>query len=48
MGKAKNDWQEREYILRWFRKKVGEAKQTYRRYVVSTRRPGIKERNFRV
>ena len=33
VGKARNDWQERDYVLRWFGKKEGEAKRTYRRYV---------------
>ena len=33
MGKARNDWQKRDYVLRWFGKKEGEAKRTYRGYV---------------
>lgn len=33
MGKVKRAWQERDYVLRWFGKKEGEAKRAYRRYV---------------
>jgi REP element-mobilizing transposase RayT len=33
MGRAKNDWQQRDYVLRWFGKKQGEAKRAYRHYV---------------
>jgi len=33
MGKIKNEWQEREYVLRWFGKKQREAKRAYGRYV---------------
>jgi len=33
MGRAKNDWQHRDYVLRWFGTKQGEAKRAYRHYV---------------
>jgi putative transposase len=33
MGKVKRAWQERDYVLRWFGKKEGEAKRAYRRYM---------------
>jgi hypothetical protein len=33
MGKVKNDWQNRDYVLNWFGKKQGEAKSAYRNYV---------------
>jgi len=33
MGKVKNEWQDPDYVLRWFGKKQGEAKRAYRRYV---------------
>ncbi len=33
MGKVKNDWQNRDYVLKWFGKKQGEAKSAYRNYV---------------
>jgi REP element-mobilizing transposase RayT len=33
MGKIKNDWQNRDDVLRWFGKKQGEAKNAYRNYV---------------
>ncbi len=33
MGKVKNDWQNRDYVLKWFGKKQGEAKRAYRNYV---------------
>jgi len=29
MGKIKNDWQDRDYVLKWFGKKEGEAKKAY-------------------
>jgi hypothetical protein len=33
MGKGKNDWQEREYVLRQFHEKEGKAVRTYRRFM---------------
>ena len=33
MGRLKNEWQNRDYVLAWFGKKEGEAKRAYRRYV---------------
>ena len=30
MGKIKNEWQDRDYVLRWFGQKQGEAKKAYR------------------
>ena len=34
MGKIKNDWQDRNYVLKWFGKKEGEAaRNAYRNYV---------------
>lgn len=33
MGKVKNGWQDLDYVLRFFGKKLGEAKRAYRRYV---------------
>ena len=33
MGKVKNDWQDRDYVLKWFGNKEGEAKRAYRNYV---------------
>jgi REP element-mobilizing transposase RayT len=33
IGKVKNDWQDRDYVLKWFGKKEGEAKKYYRDYV---------------
>jgi putative transposase len=33
MGKIKNEWQDRDYVLRWFGQKQGEAKKAYRSYV---------------
>ena len=33
MGKIKNEWQDRDYVLRWIGKKQGEAKNAYRNYV---------------
>jgi putative transposase len=29
MGKIQNEWHDRNYVLRWFGKKHGEAKKTY-------------------
>ena len=34
MGKVKKGWQDDEYALRWFGRKVGEARREYRRYVL--------------
>ena len=33
MGRIKNDWQDRNYMLSWFGKKEGEARRAYRRYL---------------
>ena len=33
MGRRKHDWQDRDYVLRWFGKNDTEAKNNYRRYV---------------
>ena len=33
MGKVKNDWQDQDYVLKWFGRKEGEAKGEYRNYV---------------
>ncbi len=33
MGKIKNDWQDRDYVLKWFGSKEGEAKKAYHTYV---------------
>ena len=33
MGKIKNQWQDRDYVLKWFGKKQNEAKKAYRNYV---------------
>jgi REP element-mobilizing transposase RayT len=33
MGKINNEWQDRDYVLRWFGPKQGEAKKAYRSYV---------------
>jgi len=33
MGKVKNDWQHRDYVLKWFGQKESEAKSAYRNYV---------------
>ena len=33
MGKIKNDWQDQDYVLKWFGRKEGEAKGEYRNYV---------------
>ena len=45
MGKAKNDWQEREYVLRQFYKGEGKAIRAYRRFMEEGknqgRRPGV-------
>jgi len=29
MGRVKNDWQDRDYVLEWFGSKEGEAKRDY-------------------
>ena len=34
MGKVKNDWQDQDYVLKWFGRKEGEAKGEYRNYVI--------------
>ncbi len=33
MGRFKNEWQDRDYVLRWFGKKEGEAKRAYHQFV---------------
>ena len=33
VGKIKNDWQDRDYVLKWFGNKEGEANNAYRNYV---------------
>jgi putative transposase len=33
MGKIQNDWQNRDYVLKWFGQKEGTAKKAYRDYV---------------
>jgi REP element-mobilizing transposase RayT len=33
MGRFKNEWQDRDYLLAWFGKIEGEAKKAYRKYV---------------
>lgn len=33
IGKLKNDWQDKEYVLKWFGKKIGEARRAYRKFV---------------
>ncbi len=33
MGKRANDWQDGDYVLSWFGKKVGQARKVYHRYV---------------
>jgi len=33
MGRIKKDWQDRDYVLKWFGSKEGEAKRSYRQFV---------------
>ena len=33
LGRLSNDWQDTEYVLKWFGKKAGEAKRAYRQFV---------------
>ena len=33
LGRLKNEWQDREYVLKWFGEKAGEAKRAYRQFV---------------
>jgi len=33
MGKVKNDWQDRDYVFKWFGTKEGAAKRNYRQFV---------------
>ncbi|NIO04881.1 MAG: hypothetical protein GTN74_09765 [Proteobacteria bacterium] len=33
MGRFKNEWQDRDYVLNWFGKREGEAKRAYHQYV---------------
>jgi REP element-mobilizing transposase RayT len=35
LGRLNNDWQDTEYVLKWFGKKTGEAKRVYRQFVKS-------------
>jgi putative transposase len=35
MGRVKHDWQDRDYVLSWFREKEGPARRAYRQYVKS-------------
>jgi putative transposase len=34
MGRIKNDWQDRDYVLSWFGKREREARRVYRKYMV--------------
>ena len=33
LGRLKNDWQDKEYVLKWFGEKAGEAKRAYLQFV---------------
>ena len=33
MGRIKNEWQDRDYVLSWFGKKEGEARKAYRKHI---------------
>ena len=33
LGKLKNDWQDKEYVLKWFGKRRGDARRAYRKFV---------------
>jgi len=33
LGRVKNEWQDRDYVLKWFGAKEGEAKKAYRQFV---------------
>ena len=33
IGRVNNDWQDRDYVLKWFGSKEGEAKRAYRQFV---------------
>jgi hypothetical protein len=33
VGRLNNDWQDKEYVLKWFGEKAGEAKRAYRQFV---------------
>jgi REP element-mobilizing transposase RayT len=33
LGKVANEWQDRDYVLKWYGRKEGEAKKAYRNYV---------------
>jgi putative transposase len=35
LGKLKNDWQDMEYVLKWFGKRIGDARKAYRKFVES-------------
>ena len=32
-GRSKNDWQDKEYVLKWFGEKAGKARRAYRQFV---------------
>ena len=34
MGTVKNEWQDRDYVLKWFEKKQGAAKRAYQKYMI--------------
>jgi REP element-mobilizing transposase RayT len=33
LGKLKNDWQDKEYVLKWFGKRISDARRAYRKFV---------------
>ena len=33
LGRSKNDWQDKEYVLKWFGEKAGKARRAYRQFV---------------
>lgn len=45
VGRVKNDWQDRDYVLSWFGKRKGEARRAYRKYmeegIAQGRRPEL-------
>ena len=43
MGKAKNDWQNRDYVLGWFGRKEGDAKKKYQKFVIEGIEEGRRE-----
>jgi REP element-mobilizing transposase RayT len=48
MGKVNNDWQDRDYVLKWFGKKEREAKSAYRNYVKKGIDQGRRPERWRV